>query len=88
MSWIMEECESSACEEAAHPYPEPGTHVMVSETVETYEPGGPPVPFIVKANEVGVVISYVPEWHDVEVALASRDGQRAWIAIYNLEGPA
>lgn len=83
---VIEPCENTDCEEGEHPFPQEGTRVRVIDTVTTREPGDDEfTEFEVKAGEDGMVISYVAEWHDVDVALVTRDGQRAWISFDNLE---
>jgi hypothetical protein len=64
---------------------EPQTSVRVLREVLTREPGTDQENILVRAGETGVVLSSVPEWHDVEVALHSRDGQTVWIDEDNLE---
>lgn len=83
---ITEECTNPDCEDTEHRFPEEGARVRVIDTVETREPGDDMcLPIEVKAGDTGMVVSYVAEWHDVDVAMTTRDGQRVWIDVDNLE---
>lgn len=88
MSTVIEDCaqyEDSDCEET-HVFPTEGTRVRVREDYETRAIGDDTyAPVHVKAGETGVALSYVVEWHDVEVALFSRDGLTVWIDPDSLE---
>lgn len=83
MATVYEPCDNDDCDDvAAHPMPEPGTTVIVTETYDTRTPGTEDE-IRVPAGSRGVVVDYVPDWHDVHVRLD--DGTDVWVDPESLE---